>query len=134
MNKVTLIGNLTRNPESSATPAGISVCKFTLAVGRNYASASGERETDFFNIVAWRGLADSCGKYLSKGKKAAVSGRLENRSYEDKEGNKRTVTEINADDVEFLSPKEIDDADKIPDKPKKDSIGLKPVESDDLPF
>lgn len=105
MNKVFLIGNLTRDPELTTTSSGIAVAKFGIAVNRAYSSnAQGEREVDFFNIVCWRGLAENCAKFLKKGKKMAVSGRIEIRNYEDKDGNKRTSIDIVADDVEFLSP------------------------------
>lgn len=103
MNKTFLIGNLTRDPELTATPSGVSVCKMSIAVNRNFTNANGERETDFFNVVAWRGLADNCGKFLSKGKKIAVCGSIQNRSYETENG-KKFVTEIMADEIEFLSP------------------------------
>lgn len=105
MNKVVLIGNLTRDPELSETPSGVAVCKFSIAVSRDYANADGNRETDFFNITVWRGRAENCGKYLKKGNKVAIVGSLQNRSYEDKDGVKRNVTEIIASEVEFLTPK-----------------------------
>ena len=100
MNKVYLIGNLTREPEVAETPGGIAYCRFSIAVNRNVGE---ERIADYFNIVVWRGLAETCGKYLAKGRKVAIVGTLQNRSYEDKDGNKRTVTEIVANEVEFLS-------------------------------
>lgn len=103
MNKVILVGNLTRDPELTTTPSGVAVCRFAIAVSRDYASADGSRETDFFNVTVWRGRAENCGKYLKKGNKVAVVGSLQNRSYEDKDGNKRTVTDIVASEVEFLS-------------------------------
>ncbi len=103
MNKTFLIGNLTRDPELTQTPNGVSVCKISIAVNRNFTNANGERDTDFFNVVAWRALADNCGKYLSKGKKIAVCGNIQNRNYETENG-KKFVTEIIADDIEFLSP------------------------------
>ena len=102
MNKVILIGNLTRDPELRVTTSGRSVCSFSIAVNRNYTPQTGERLTDFFNIVVWGKQAENCGKYLAKGRKVAVSGELQNRSFEGKDGVKRTVTEINAIDVEFL--------------------------------
>ena len=105
MNKVFLIGNLTRDPELTETPNGTMVCRFSIAVSRDYANADGNRETDFFNITVWRGRAEVCGKYLKKGSKVAVVGSLQNRSYEDKDGVKRTVTDIVASEVEFLTPK-----------------------------
>lgn len=106
MNKTILIGNLTRDPELSETPSGVAVCKFSIAVSRDYADADGNRETDFFNITVWRDRAENCGKYLKKGNKVAIVGKLQNRSYEDKDGVKRYVTDIIADEVEFLTPKQ----------------------------
>lgn len=105
MNKVILVGNLTRDPELSETTSGIAVCRFSIAVSRDYANQDGNRETDFFNITVWRGRAENCGKYLKKGNKVAVVGSLQNRSYEDKDGIKRTVTDVVASEVEFLTPK-----------------------------
>ena len=101
MNKIFMIGNLTRDPELRETPNGTPVCSFGLAVKRDF----GEDITDFFNITVWNTQAKNCKEYLKKGSKVCVSGSLQNRSYEDKDGNKRTVTEINAREVEFLSPK-----------------------------
>lgn len=106
MNKAILIGNLTRDPEVRTTPSGVNVCSFSIAVNRRRANQQGERETDFFNIIAWRSLGDLCGKYLSKGRKVCVTGEIQNRSYDGKDGVKRYVTEIIADDVEFLTPRD----------------------------
>lgn len=104
MNKILLIGNLTRDPELTTTSNGISVTKFSIAVNRNYTNANGEREADFLNIICWKQLAESCAKYLKKGKKVGISGSLQIRNYEDKDSIKRTVAEIVAEDVEFLTP------------------------------
>jgi single-strand DNA-binding protein len=103
MNKLYLIGNLTRDPEMSETPSGIAFCRLGIAVNRPYTGSDGERATDFFNITVWRGQAENCGRYLKKGSKIAVVGSIQNRQYEDKEGNKRQVTDIIANEVEFLS-------------------------------
>ena len=103
MNKVYLIGNMTKDVELFETTSGLRIVKFSVAVNRNYSNEDGERITDFFNVVAWRNLADSCKKYLRKGSKVAVVGSLQNRSYEDKDGVSRRVTEIIATEVEFLS-------------------------------
>jgi single-strand DNA-binding protein len=84
------------------TGNGISVCTFSVAVQRRFANAQGERQADFFNVVAWRALADNCGRYLKKGSKVFVGGSLQNRTYEAQDGTKRYVTEIIADEVEFL--------------------------------
>ncbi|HWS30318.1 MAG TPA: single-stranded DNA-binding protein [Clostridia bacterium] len=108
MNRAILIGNLTRDPEVRTTNSGVSVCTFSIAVNRKNKSQSGERPTDFFNIVAWRQLGELCGKYLAQGRKVCVVGELQNRSYEGKDGTKRYVTEIIADDVEFLTPRSQD--------------------------
>ena len=140
MNKVILIGNLTRDPELTETPSGVAVCRFAIAVSRDYANADGTRETDFFNITVWRGRAENCGKYLKKGSKIAIVGSLQNRTYEDKEGVKRTVTDIVASEVEFLSSGGTrenggDDFDDIPVKPVRSSnTKLTEVEDDTLPF
>ncbi|MCL2675932.1 MAG: single-stranded DNA-binding protein [Firmicutes bacterium] len=131
MNRVVLVGNLTKDPELTTTGSGVSLCRFAIAVNRNFTSASGERDADFFNIVAWRNLADNCGKFLAKGKKVAVSGRIENRTVDSGDGNKRYYTDIIADDVEFLSPRGEGGepmANRVP------VTELKPVDSDELPF
>jgi single-strand DNA-binding protein len=127
MNKVILIGNLTRDPELQQTGTGVYYCRFDIAVSRNYTGADGNRESDFFKIIAWRGLAETCGKYLAKGRKVGICGSIQNRSYDDKDGIKRYVTEIVAEDVEFLTPKGDGEVRSQP-------ASLSPVESDDLPF
>ncbi|MBQ6536447.1 MAG: single-stranded DNA-binding protein [Firmicutes bacterium] len=106
LNRVVLIGRLTRDPELRFTQSGIAVCTFTLAVDRNFKSANGERETDFIDIVVWRQQGENCANYLSKGKLAAVDGQLRVRSYETQDGQKRKAYEVVADNVRFLSPKE----------------------------
>ena len=104
MNKVYLIGNLTRDPEMRSTSAGIPVCNFSIAVNRRFKNAqTGQQETDFFNIVAWRQLAELCGRYLAKGRKVAVFGSIQTRTYEAQDGSKRSAFDIVADEVEFLS-------------------------------
>lgn len=102
MNKAIISGNLTREPEMKVTPSGVSVCTFTLAVGRKFKNANGEKETDFIPVVAWRQQAEAASKFLHKGSKAAVSGSIQTRNYEAQDGTKRYVTEIIADEVEFL--------------------------------
>ena len=145
MNKCIFIGNLTRDPEFQTTGSGVSLCRFSIAVNRNYSNSNGEREADFINVVTWRGLADNCNKYLSKGRKVCVVGQLQTRSYDDKDGNKRYATEIVAEDVEFINaggnnggegaersggytPRQ-----SAPEKTRKVSE-LEPVDTDDLPF
>lgn len=140
MNKCIFIGNLTRDPEHQKTGGGVSYCRFTIAVNRSYTNASGEREADFINIVTWRGLADNCAKYLSKGRKVCVVGQLQNRTYDDKEGNKRYVSEIVADDVEFINAGGGNNDNSSNDSAPARSGGnkkvsdLQPVDTDDLPF
>lgn len=99
MNKVFLVGRLTKAPEARTTSSGISVTTFTVAVNRR----ANKEETDFLSVITWRGLAESCGKYLVAGQQVAVTGEIHVRNYEAKDGTKRTVTEIQADDIEFLA-------------------------------
>ncbi len=99
MNKAFIVGRLTRAPEARTTASGISVTTFSVAVNRRM----NREETDFLNIVTWRGLADNCAKYLVRGQQVAIVGEIRTRTYEAKDGTKRTVTEIQADDVEFLA-------------------------------
>lgn len=98
LNRVILIGRLTRDPELRYTPNGTAVATFTLAINRKF----NKDETDFIDVVTWRGLAENCANYLGKGRLAAVEGRLQVRTYETKEGQKRKVMEVVADDVRFL--------------------------------
>ena len=100
-NRIILVGRLTRDPELRATPDGISVVRFTLAVDRGM-RAGEERQTDFFDIVAFRQLADTVANYMTKGKLVLVEGRLQTRSYTDREGNRRKAYEVVADTVRFL--------------------------------
>jgi len=105
MNKVVLIGRLTRDPELRYTGSNIPVATFTLAVNRPFSNQQGEREADFINIVVWRKQAENVKNYLTQGSQAAVEGRLQTRSYDDQNGQKRYVTEVVADNVEFLGSK-----------------------------
>lgn len=135
MNRVYLIGNLTRDPELAVTNSGVSVCRFSIAVSRRFSNAEGEREADFFNIVVWRAQGENCHKYLKKGSKCAVSGSLQNRSYDAQDGTKRTITEIVADEVEFLTSKSNSgDAGERVIENKKDVAELEPIDDDNLPF
>lgn len=123
MNKVILIGNLTKDVEVMETSSGVKVAKFTLAVKRSY----GE-ETDFFTIVAWRNLADNCSRFLKKGNKCAVVGSIQIRSFDGQDGTKKYVTEIVAENVEFLSSK------KEESKPKVEETEQIEIDNDSLPF
>lgn len=116
MNKITLIGNLTNDPELRATTSGAQVCAFTIAVNRRFANSDGEKQTDFFRINAWRQLGEVCAKHLAKGRKVAVVGELQARLYDAKNGDKRMSLDVAADEVEFLSP-----AEKAETKPQKKS-------------
>lgn len=102
LNRVILIGRLTRDPELRYTPSGVAVAQFTLAVDRPFTSQSGEREADFIPIVVWRQLAETCANYLRKGRLTAVEGRIQVRSYDNNEGKRVYVTEVVADNVRFL--------------------------------
>lgn len=133
MNKVFLIGNLTRDPELSETGSGISVCRFSIAVNRDYTNADGERETDFFNIKAWRGTAETIAKYCKKGNKLLVEGSIQLRKYKDEEGISRTSIDITASEVEFLTPKSRQDDDEEPPvrSRAKGKPELQPIDDDD---
>ena len=134
MNKVYLIGNLTRDAELAETPSGVAVARFSIAVSRQYQDSNGERQTDFFNCTAWRGLAETIAKYCKKGSKVAVCGSIQLRNYEDNQGIKRQAVDIIVQDCEFLTPKqeELTENRKTSTKSKPT---LTPVEIDeDLPF
>lgn len=133
-NKVWLIGNLTKDPELSETSNGIAVCRFSIAVQRKFASASGEKETDFFNCTAWRGQAEAIHKYTSKGKKIAVIGSIQNRTYEAQDGTKMHVTDIIVNEVEFLTPKSASGDYSVPAEPKQRPKLEAYEDDDDNPF
>ena len=137
MNKVILVGNLTRDPELITTNSGVSMCRFSLAIQRRFASADGNRETDFIPVVVWRAQADNCYKYLKKGSKAGVVGSVQTRNYETPEGQKRYVTEVVADEVEFLSTKAAEEnRDFNSENNDKKTVvdDFEPIDDDDLPF
>ena len=136
MNKITLIGNLTHDPEVRSTPNGVTVCSFTIAVNRRFAGANGERPTDFFRINAWRQLGETCARFLSKGRKVAVIGELQARTYESKDGSTRMSLDVQADEVEFLSPKQQEDGAAPAQRADnaQDMAGFTDIQSDDIPF
>lgn len=101
LNKVFVMGRLTRDPELRRTQSGTAVASFSLAVDRDYKSQSGEKETDFFDVVAWRSTAEFVAKYFTKGRMAVVEGRLQVRQWQDKDGNNRRSTEIIAENIYF---------------------------------
>lgn len=151
MNKVFLIGNLVRDPEMRSTQSGVSVCNFTIAVNRRFRNAqTGQQETDFLNVIAWRQLAELCGKYLAKGRKVAVMGSIQTRQYAVKDGSKRTAWDIVADEVEFLSQNKQGSTQSAPGvyttaaskdsgtayapQPHNDFGGFTQVDDEELPF
>lgn len=105
LNRVVLVGRLTRDPELRYTPNGVAVANFTLAVNRPFTNQQGEREADFINIVVWRRQAENVANYLKKGNLAGVDGRVQTRSYENNQGQRVYVTEVMAESVQFLEPK-----------------------------
>ncbi len=128
MNQVNLIGNLTKDPELTETSGGVKVCRFAIAVNRDYKGSDGERKTDYFNCVAWRGLGETIAKYTKKGNKIRVTGSIETRTYEDSQGVKRTGVDIVAKDIEFLTAKTAAEDDAA-------SKHLQPINDDtDIPF
>jgi len=138
MNKVILIGNLTKDPELTTTTSGISVCRFSLAVSRRFTNSEGERETDFINVVVWRNLADNCHKFLRKGSKAAIVGNIQTRSYDAQDGSKRYVTEVVAEEVEFVGSRVSDEEGAAAEADGAGQEGgttkLTPIQDDQLPF
>ncbi|EHZ5925972.1 single-stranded DNA-binding protein [Listeria monocytogenes] len=105
MNRVVLVGRLTKDPDLRYTPAGAAVATFTLAVNRPFKNGQGEQEADFINCVVWRKPAENVANFLKKGSMAGVDGRVQTRNYEDKDGKRVFVTEVVAESVQFLEPK-----------------------------
>lgn len=144
MNKLTIIGNLTRDPELRTTGNGHNVCSFTVAVNRRK-SANGQQEADFFRVSAWRQLGDNCQRYLAKGRKVAVVGPVSVSTYQASDGSTRAQLEITADDVEFLNSRNEESATypaasgyqaATAPQPQHspDMDGFQEVDGDDLPF
>ena len=129
MIKTFFIGNLTKNPEEYATKNGTTICKFDIAVNRDYTNENGEKVTDFFSVVVYGKRAEICVKYLEKGNKVAVYGSIQNRQYENKNGYKVTITEIVAAEVEFLTWKKKEETE---DKPFVRE--LEEINDNQLPF
>ena len=143
MNKVIMIGNLASDPEARTTQSGISQSTFRIAVQRRFANPQGVREADFFTVIAWRQTADFCNRYLSKGRKVAVEGSIQNRSYDAQDGSKRYVTEIIADSVEAVGGRDeagaVRPRDNGPTPPPAAPAGpamndFTEVDDDELPF
>lgn len=129
MNKVIMIGNIATDIEMRTTQSGVANCSFRIAVQRKFKNANGEYESDFLSVVAWRQTAEFIHKYFSKGSKIAIEGSLQARSYDAQDGSKRYVTEIVADQAEFVAPRK-DDAQ--PSKPSNE--GFTEVDDNELPF
>lgn len=136
MNKVILIGNLTDDPKTTMTASGVTKCTFRLATQRKYTNPqTGQREADFHNIVVWRQLADLCAKYLAKGRKCSVEGMIQYRSYDAQDGSKRYVTEIVAENVEFLTSRQQNAGQtEQPGGGYAPQDGFIPVDGEELPF
>lgn len=139
MNKVIILGNLTADPEMRATQNGDSVCNFTVAADRRFQKAQdGGKITDFFRIKAWGKLGDSCNQYLAKGKKVGVIGELQARMYKDNNGDMRMSLDVNASEIEFLTPKEKAEQQQAPAAAPSGSgdflDGFDDINSDDIPF
>ncbi|EDS72239.1 single-stranded DNA-binding protein [Anaerofustis stercorihominis] len=139
LNKVVLIGRLTRDPETRVLTSGSSVSTFTLAVDRTFKSRDGERGTDFIPIVAWGKTAELCGQYLSKGRQTAVAGRIQTRSYDANDGSKRYVTEVVAEEVTFLGSKNDGMRNNNSYKSQDNEFGVpmdgfSEMDDDDMPF
>ena len=132
LNKIILMGRLTRDPELRRTRSGTAVTSFSLAVDRDYKPQDGERETDFIDIVAWRGTGEFVSKYFTKGRMAVVEGRLQVRDWTDKDGNKRRSTEVVADNVYFGDSKRSESG--TPAEPSGELQELPDEEKGELPF
>ena len=133
MNKIVIIGNLTKNPELRTTTAGVTVCGFTVAVNRPKTANNPEPGADYFNVNAWRGLGENCAKYLEKGRKVCVIGRISLRTWE-KEDKHGASLEVLAEDVEFLSSRTESATPAAQQTNVDNASGMAVVETDDLPF
>lgn len=135
MNKLFIVGNLTRDPERRTTQDGTSVCSFTVAVNRRVSSARADQpEADFFRVTAWRALADNCALYLAKGRKVAVVGAVSVSTYQAQDGSTRASLDVVANDVEFLTPKGEGTAPAPHEKRDQQSGFVQIDDDDDLPF
>lgn len=133
MNKLTIIGNLTRAPEMRVTNTGLDVCSFTVAVNRRVAKDA-HPEADYVRVTAWRELGKTCGKYLDKGRKVCVVGPVRAVGYTDNQGQARASLEMTAEDVEFLTPRAQQEAPAPAPAPMPDAQGYAQVDDDELPF
>lgn len=141
MNKVVLVGRLTKDPELRTTATGTAVCNFTVACDRRFVKQGEERQADFINCIAWRQTGEFVNKYFSKGTRIALEGSIQTRSWDDNEGKKRYATEVMVDNVEFAQSKNESDGSysqpaqpSTPKTPSGDIDGFMPVDDEDLPF
>jgi len=143
LNRVILIGRLTRDPDLRYTTQGVAVGQFTLAVDRPFTKEGGEKEADFIPVVTWRQLAETCANFLRKGRLCAVEGRIQVRNYENNEGKRVYVTEVIADNVRFLESNRTNDGERAGSTPSNDNGSRDPfqddshpidISEDDLPF
>ena len=139
MNKIFLIGNLTRDPEMRSTQSGVPVCTFTVAVNRRnrQGAEAGQPDADFFRVTTWRQQAENCNRYLAKGRKVGVTGTLTLQSYTGNDGTQRYSLEVTADEVEFLSPRGEGGENRpmsAQPAPQESNSGFVRVDDDDLPF
>ena len=132
MNKVILIGRLTKDPELKTTPSGVATTTFTVAVDRNFTNQQGQREADFLNCVAWRKQAENISRYTTKGSQVAVEGRIQTRSYDAQDGTKRYVTEIICDNVTFLGSKSSNSSNSSYDNMNNNVDSSSDIETTDL--
>ncbi|AKS69783.1 single-stranded DNA-binding protein [Staphylococcus schleiferi] len=139
LNRVVLVGRLTKDPELRTTQSGVEVATFTLAVNRNFKSKNGEQQADFINCIVFRKQAENVNNYLNKGSLAGVDGRLQSRSYENQEGRRVFVTEVVCDSVQFLEPKSNNQSQQQGQAPARDNPfananGPIDIDDEDLPF
>ena len=139
INRVILVGRLTKDPEYRQTPNGVSVATFTLAVNRSFTNSQGEREADFINVVVFRKRAENVNNYLSKGSLAGVDGRIQSRNYENNEGRRVFVTEVVADNVQFLESKNNNQSQQqgqasAGNNPFGNDNGINDIDDSTLPF
>lgn len=141
LNRVVLVGRLTKDPELKYTQSGVAVCSFTLAVNRPFKNAEGQNEADFINVTVWRKQAENAANYTNKGSLVGIDGRIQTRNYENQEGQRVYVTEVVADSVQFLDTKKQGEGNQQQQKKQQpntsvndDPFNVPDISSDDLPF
>jgi len=139
LNNIQIHGRLTKDPEMRQTQSGVSVCNFTVAVDRNYTRQGEDRQTDFFDCVGWRGLADMICKYFNKGKEIVLSGEMQSRKWQDKDGNNRTSWEIQVGNVDFCGSKGNGNSEPAYSEPDfgpadNEEVPFGPADNEEVPF